>query len=56
MIQIGDYVTRKSYNNDIIFKVIGVEGDVFCLCGVSVRLYADSFLDDLVICNDLSDD
>lgn len=48
---VGDFVTRKSYNNDIVFKVIDIKGDVYYLCGVSIRLFADSFVDDLVICN-----
>ena len=48
---IGDYVTRKSYNNDIIFKIINIEDGIYYLYGVSVRLLADSLEDDLVICN-----
>ena len=24
MFRVGDYVTRKSYNNDIVFKIIGI--------------------------------
>ena len=27
MFQIGDLVTRKSYDNDIIFKVIKIENE-----------------------------
>ena len=44
----GDYVSRKSYNNDIIFKVLNIKDDVYYLKGQDVRLYADSFVDDLV--------
>lgn len=44
----GDYVSRKSYNNDIIFKVINIKNDIYYLKGTDVRLYADSFLEDLV--------
>ena len=44
----GDYVSRKSYNNDIIFKVINIKNDVYYLKGADVRLYADSFLEDLI--------
>ena len=51
MIMVGDFVTRKSYNNDIVFRVIDIQGDIYYLCGASVRLYADSFRDDLVIVN-----
>lgn len=44
----GDYVSRKSYDNDIIFKVINIKNDIYYLKGTDVRLYADSFLEDLV--------
>ena len=47
MIRVGDYVTRNSYNNDIIFKVNDIKGNVCYLKGVCVRLYADSYIDDL---------
>ena len=49
MFNIGDYVTRQSYNNDIIFRIIDIRDDIYYLKGVSVRLYADSFKDDLVM-------
>ncbi len=38
----GDYVTRDSYNNDTIFKVIKIHDGICYLKGVEVRLYADS--------------
>ncbi len=44
----GDYVTRKSYNNDTTFLVINVKNNIYYLKGVDVRLYADSYLNDLV--------
>lgn len=47
MFKIGDLVTRNSYNNDIVFKVVGVEGDNYLLQGVNVRLCADSYSEDL---------
>ena len=50
MLNVGDYVTRNSYNNDIIFQIIDIMDDVYYLKGVSVRLYADSLKDDLVLC------
>ena len=56
MFNIGDYVTRKSYNNDIVFQIIDVKDDVYFLKGVSVRLYADSYVDDLVICENSKED
>ncbi len=47
-IQKGDFVSRKSYDNDIIFKVINIKNDIYYLKGTDVRLYADSFYDDLI--------
>ena len=46
----GDYVTRKSYNHDIVFKVINIVGNICYLKGAEVRLYADSDYLDLVVC------
>jgi len=43
----GDYVTRKSYNHDTVFKVLNIQGNTFYLKGVDVRLYADSNIEDL---------
>lgn len=48
MFQIGDIVSRKSYNHDIIFSIIKIEKDKAILKGVDLRLYADSDLSDLV--------
>lgn len=45
----GDFVTRNSYNNDTIFKVINIHDGKCYLKGIEVRLYADSPEDDLVI-------
>lgn len=44
----GDYVTRNSYQNDTVFKVVNIKGNMCYLKGVDVRLYADSVLEDLV--------
>jgi spore coat assembly protein len=59
MIKIGDYVSRNSYNNDIIFEVVSINGDNYILRGIDFRLIADSKEDDLVLvdkatfkCND----
>ena len=49
MLNIGDLVTRKSYNNDIVFVINDIKDDVYYLKGVSIRLYADSFKEDLVL-------
>ena len=51
--KIGDLVTRESYNNDIVFRVIDIEDDIYYLKGINVRLYADSYKEDLTIYNNL---
>ena len=45
--QVGDLVTRISYNHDIVFKILNIRGEVAYLKGVQVRLYADAPLEDL---------
>ena len=45
--KLGEYVTRESYNNDLVFQIIDIEDNIAYLRGVDVRLYADSELDDL---------
>ena len=47
MYRIGDLVTRKSYDNDIIFRIIDIREDEYILKGVNVRLSADSYEEDL---------
>ena len=44
---IGDYVSRNSYNNDTIFRIIDIDGEIAILKGVNIRLEADSDLSDL---------
>lgn len=46
-LKVGDLVTRKSYNNDILFKIIDINENMAILKGVDLRLYADSIIDDL---------
>ena len=52
MFAIGDLVTRNSYDNDVVFEIINIEGNVALLKCTCIRLYADSPLSDLVICDD----
>lgn len=52
MFKIGDLVTRNSYNNDVVFKITEINDDLYFLKGVSIRLCADSKIDDLVAYND----
>lgn len=46
--KVGDLVTRKSYNNDLIFKISEIDNDIYYLTGVNIRLCADSTKEDLV--------
>lgn len=48
LFNIGDIVTRNSYDNDTFFTIIRIEGNVAYLKGINLRLYADSDLSDLV--------
>ena len=54
--KIGDVVTRKSHNNDIVFKIISISEDKVYLKGIDVRLYADAYIDDLVQSKEIHDD
>ena len=47
LFNIGELVTRNSYNNDILFKIVDIDNDIAILSGVTIRLSADSKLDDL---------
>lgn len=51
----GDYVTRNSYGNDTVFKVINVSDNMYYLKGVEVRLYADATFDDLRLEEDIKE-
>ncbi len=50
--KVGDYVTRNSHNNDIIFIIVEINGEIAILKGFDVRLVANSPLSDLVLCSD----
>ena len=54
--KVGDIVTRKSYNNDVLFRISFINGNNVKLEGVNVRLCADALLDDLVISSENNDD
>lgn len=51
MFNIGDYVTRKSYGNDLVFEVIEKNDNVCVLHGVDYRLIADAKEEDLQLCD-----
>ena len=47
MFKVGDLVSRKSYNNDIVFIIENIVNDIVYLKGTDVRLCADSDIEDL---------
>ena len=49
LIKSGDYITRKSYKNDMVFVVLSVKGNMVYLKGLNDRLYADSPVEDCEI-------
>ncbi len=56
LFNIGDLVTRKSYNNDMVFRIKSFKDKMVVLEGVNIRLIADAPVDDLEICKDCVDD
>lgn len=52
-LRIGDYVSRISHDNDVVFKILKIEGNTAYLKGVNLRLIADANVDDLVIARDV---
>lgn len=56
--KIGDLVTRKSYNNDIVFVITDIDLDngIFYLKGHSIRLCADAYESDLKIYDNIVED
>ncbi len=52
----GDLVTRDSYNNDTVFKVINIQDGIYYLKGVEARLFANSEEEDLNIVEDYHED
>lgn len=47
LFNVGDIVTRKSYNNDTFFSITSIKGNIAYLKGINLRLFADSELSDL---------
>lgn len=58
LFKVGDIVSRKSHNNDVVFKIRNIINDIVYLDGVDLRLSADASIDDIVIVGSdvLSDD
>lgn len=49
MFYVGDKVTRKKYNHDIVFRIRKIEKDVYYLVGEELRLEATAKKEDLRI-------
>src|SRR5699024_4307225 len=47
VVKVGEVVTRKSYDHDLLFRVHAINKDVVQLYGVEMRLQADAPLGDL---------
>lgn len=47
--KIGDLVTRKKYQNDIVFRITRIEENIVYLKGEFVRLRADASKEDLIL-------
>ena len=56
LFNIGDLVTRKSHNNDTVFKIVSISNDIVILKGLNIRLMADAVVSDLVHCVDCEND
>ena len=49
MFKVNDLVSRTSYGNDVVFKIVKIENNMAYLTGIDIRLCADSSLNDLVL-------
>lgn len=47
MIEIGNYVSRNSYKNDVIFVITDIKDNIAYLKGINIRLCATALLEDL---------
>lgn len=47
MFKVGDFVTRISHNNDVVFRIEKILDNIAILKGVNVRLCADCSIEDL---------
>ena len=56
LFKVGDLVTRKSHNHDMVFRIEKISDNIVYLKGFNVRLVADAPLEDLEICKGCEDD
>ena len=50
--KVGDYVTRESYDNDVVFVITEIKENEAILKGYDVRLVANSPFEDLNLCSE----
>lgn len=53
--KIGDMVTRNSHQNDMVFIITDIDGDICYLKGLNIRLVADASIEDLKLYQDKID-
>ncbi|MTI61422.1 MAG: sporulation peptidase YabG [Firmicutes bacterium] len=51
MFEVGDFVTRRSYKSDVVFRIERIEGNRAILRSYRIRLMADAELSDLLKMN-----
>ncbi len=51
-LKVGDFVTRKSYGNDLLFRISKIDDNLAIIIGEEMRLIADSPLSDLDLVTD----
>ena len=56
LFNLGDLVTRKSHNHDLVFKIIEIRDNEVILKGINIRLIADSPVEDLEHCKTCEED
>jgi spore coat assemly protein len=52
-LKVGDFVTRKSYGNDLLFRILKIDETRVEIVGEEIRLIADAPLSDLTFVSDV---
>jgi spore coat assemly protein len=52
-LKVGDFVTRKSYGNDLLFRILKIDDTRVEIVGEEIRLIADAPLSDLTLVSDV---
>lgn len=52
-LKVGDFVTRKSYGNDLLFRILKIDENRVEIVGEEIRLIADAPLSDLTFVSDV---